>query len=172
MALMNCPECNHQISDKAVSCPNCGFPLSNCSASIQKGDASTYAIVFDKINGQKIEVIKRVESAVGIDVTNAKELVDNFPSILKRNVPADEANRIKREIEKTGASIVLVPYDPNMSDEDVLKPYRSDSICCPRCSSTNVVIGQRGFSVLTGFLGSNKTVNRCGKCDYSWEPKI
>ncbi len=27
MALINCPECNKQISDKANSCPDCGFPL-------------------------------------------------------------------------------------------------------------------------------------------------
>lgn len=33
--LTNCPECNSQVSDKAVSCPHCGFPLkyppSGCS---------------------------------------------------------------------------------------------------------------------------------------------
>lgn len=27
MALINCPECNREISDKAQKCPNCGFPL-------------------------------------------------------------------------------------------------------------------------------------------------
>jgi hypothetical protein len=27
MALINCPECTKEISDKAVSCPNCGVPL-------------------------------------------------------------------------------------------------------------------------------------------------
>lgn len=27
MALINCPECNKEISDKAKSCPNCGFPI-------------------------------------------------------------------------------------------------------------------------------------------------
>lgn len=27
MALINCPECNKEISDKAASCPNCGFPI-------------------------------------------------------------------------------------------------------------------------------------------------
>jgi len=29
MALVSCPECNKQISDKAYSCPNCGYPISN-----------------------------------------------------------------------------------------------------------------------------------------------
>lgn len=28
MALIECPECKHTISDRAVSCPSCGLPLS------------------------------------------------------------------------------------------------------------------------------------------------
>lgn len=27
MALLKCPECTHDVSDKAVSCPNCGYPM-------------------------------------------------------------------------------------------------------------------------------------------------
>ena len=27
MALIKCPECNLQVSDKAISCPHCGYPL-------------------------------------------------------------------------------------------------------------------------------------------------
>jgi hypothetical protein len=29
MALINCPECGKEISDKALSCPNCGVPMHN-----------------------------------------------------------------------------------------------------------------------------------------------
>ena len=28
MALIKCPECGREISDRAVSCPHCGFPIS------------------------------------------------------------------------------------------------------------------------------------------------
>jgi len=27
MALLNCIECNHVVSDKASACPGCGYPL-------------------------------------------------------------------------------------------------------------------------------------------------
>jgi hypothetical protein len=27
MALMKCPECMRQVSNQAVNCPNCGYPL-------------------------------------------------------------------------------------------------------------------------------------------------
>lgn len=32
MALVDCPECNRNVSDKAVSCPNCGYPISTSIA--------------------------------------------------------------------------------------------------------------------------------------------
>ena len=27
MALIKCPECSGQVSDKALLCPHCGFPM-------------------------------------------------------------------------------------------------------------------------------------------------
>ncbi len=27
MALINCPECNKEISDKTRKCPHCGYPI-------------------------------------------------------------------------------------------------------------------------------------------------
>lgn len=31
MALINCPECGKEASDKAEKCPNCGYPFANLS---------------------------------------------------------------------------------------------------------------------------------------------
>lgn len=50
------------------------------------------------------------------------------------------------------------------------KQISDKAVSCPHCGSTAITTGQRGFSIVTGFLGSNKTVNRCGKCGYSWKP--
>lgn len=36
MALINCPECEKEISDKAVSCPNCGCPINEQSSSSEE----------------------------------------------------------------------------------------------------------------------------------------
>ncbi len=48
--------------------------------------------------------------------------------------------------------------------------YSSSELRCPNYGSTAVTTGQKGYSVLFGFSGSSRTVNRCGKCGYSWEP--
>lgn len=43
MALINCPECEKEISDKAISCPNCGVPLNeNKPIFIEKTDNEEY----------------------------------------------------------------------------------------------------------------------------------
>lgn len=34
MALINCPECQNQISDKADNCPKCGYPIAGKKSKI------------------------------------------------------------------------------------------------------------------------------------------
>ena len=43
MALINCPECGKQISDKAAACPNCGAPVSDRSHVMQSPIILKYA---------------------------------------------------------------------------------------------------------------------------------
>lgn len=55
--------------------------------------------------------------------------------------------------------------------ESISKNNRESNVLkCPKCGSTAVTTGQKGWSLLTGFLGSGKTVNRCGNCGYKWKP--
>jgi uncharacterized membrane protein YvbJ len=42
MALINCPECNKEISDKAPACPSCGSPITSAEPKYQKGDYIPY----------------------------------------------------------------------------------------------------------------------------------
>lgn len=53
---------------------------------------------------------------------------------------------------------------------DTEEEYKEPKIHCPKCGSINITTGQRGYSFWAGFLGSGKTVNRCGNCGYKWEP--
>ena len=34
MALVKCPECTRQVSNRAIACPQCGFPTSQSSSPI------------------------------------------------------------------------------------------------------------------------------------------
>jgi zinc-ribbon domain len=44
MALIKCPECQHQVSDKAVSCPSCGHPIARGASTLDCGAESSSVI--------------------------------------------------------------------------------------------------------------------------------
>jgi hypothetical protein len=37
--LLDCPECGHRVSDRAVACPSCGFPVAEHVAELARADA-------------------------------------------------------------------------------------------------------------------------------------
>ncbi len=48
MALIKCPECNHEVSSIADSCPNCGYPLARA-----KGDVTIELTKFIEPSGKQ-----------------------------------------------------------------------------------------------------------------------
>ena len=42
---------------------------------------------------------------------------------------------------------------------------------CPKCGSTAIQPAQKGFSLLTGFVGSGRTMNYCMNCGFKYDPK-
>lgn len=61
-------------------------------------------------------------------------------------------------------------FKTQVQQQDSIKKQSSNTIKCPKCGSTNITAGQRGYSLLTGFIGSGNTVNRCAKCGHKWKP--
>ena len=42
MALITCPECSSEISDRAASCPKCGAPIASTTEAPKRGDYIPY----------------------------------------------------------------------------------------------------------------------------------
>lgn len=55
MALINCPECNNKVSDKASNCPRCGFPLSEV---VSAPNDSTILIPENKVSNFEVLCLK------------------------------------------------------------------------------------------------------------------
>ncbi|MBS9338654.1 50S ribosomal protein L7/L12 [Fructobacillus sp. M2-14] len=55
----------------------------------------------------KVKVIKAVREATGLGLKEAKDLVDNAPSIVKEGVAEADAEAMKEALEETGASVTL-----------------------------------------------------------------
>ena len=57
-------------------------------------------------------------------------------------------------------------FKTQVQQQENYKTQSSNVVKCPICGSTNVTAGQRGYSLLSGFIGSGSTINRCAKCGY------
>jgi large subunit ribosomal protein L7/L12 len=64
-------------------------------------------VVLTAAGGQKIAVIKAVREITGLGLKEAKEIVDAAPKAVKEGVEADEAEKIKKQLEEAGATVEL-----------------------------------------------------------------
>ena len=73
------------------------------------GEAAEEQTEFDVIltahGDKKIQVIKEVRAITGLGLKDAKELVDGVPKPVKEAIARDEAEKIKAQLEETGAQV-------------------------------------------------------------------
>lgn len=163
MALIKCPECGKEISDKASACIHCGFPLNNINQ-----DHTLYNVILETTGPNRAKLNVALRNIRTLSLVEAKNMIDSAPCVIKENISLSEAQQIQKNFAEIMAGVKIVAVDGSSSIES---PYDKNVIYCPRCGSTQITTGQRGYSFLTGFLGSNKAVNRCAKCGYTWEPR-
>lgn len=71
------------------------------------GGSSTKDVILASAGGQKIAVIKAVREITGLGLKEAKDLVDGAPKPVKEGVEADEADKIKADLEAAGATVEI-----------------------------------------------------------------
>ena len=60
------------------------------------------------INGdKKINVIKVVRALTGLGLKEAKDAVEQTPSVIKESIGKDEAEAAKKELEEAGAKVEI-----------------------------------------------------------------
>ena len=84
----------------AVAAPAAG----DAAASEEKTE---FDVVLTEIGQQNINVIKAVRGITSLGLKEAKELVDNAPKAVKEGVSQAEADEIKAQLEKAGATVEL-----------------------------------------------------------------
>lgn len=84
MALINCPECGKQISDKAPACPNCGYPLDLYR---KEKEAEEQELAQQK-KEEEIRILSAstIESATEDAMLSVKEDVSDFDINYRRKV--------------------------------------------------------------------------------------
>jgi len=157
MALIKCPECGREISDKSEMCIHCGYPLN------KKTEDNEFSN-FVRING--VDISKDFFMVAG-DVTKISKLRKECGVGCQAAIATVEKWKTKEDIPN---SITL----PTESDEQRLKAEAEErernTVKCPKCGSTAISTVNRGYSLMTGFLGSSSPRNVCQKCGHKWKP--
>ena len=80
------------------------MPAEGGAAAEEKTD---FTVELVSHGSNKIAVIKEVRAITGLGLKEAKALVDGAPKAIKEDVPKDEADKIKEQLEKAGATVEL-----------------------------------------------------------------
>lgn len=175
--LIKCPECNKEISDKAISCPNCGCPINNIQAN--KDICIIDGKEYDFTEMMKLYNENRPFSAVlylakNYSFNNNKKVCPYISIYIENNkcIPREiDTNNIdisKKEIDDF-SSKTLIRYK-KIEDENNKSNHAPH---CPTCNSTNVqkisttkkLAGAIGFGLLSK---TAKSQFECKDCGYKW----
>lgn len=192
MALIKCPECNGQVSDRAEVCIHCGYPLGKD----KQGDNGE---VLDKTIEENSKYQEEIKNEI-IMVLEKSEYAMFSSDILKavsekvnKNIDSDfieqalatlcQENKIKvafngclkYEIASPVKSVELsILGSAKRSDNnEASRQMNKDAILnqtvikCPKCGSTQIQMVPRKWSLLTGFL-TNKVDRVCMNCKHKF----
>ena len=70
-------------------------------------EKTEFSVVLKAGGAKKIQVIKVVREITSLGLKEAKDAVDNAPSVLKEGISKAEAEEIKKKLEDQGATVEL-----------------------------------------------------------------
>lgn len=70
-------------------------------------EKTNFDVVLKAAGAAKLQVVKLVKELTGLGLKEAKELVDNAPSIVKEGLAKADAEGMKKQLEEAGAEVEL-----------------------------------------------------------------
>lgn len=70
-------------------------------------EPTEFDVVMTGFGDKKLDVVKVVKALTGSTLMEAKKLVEAAPATIKEKAPKEEAEKVKEELEKAGASVEL-----------------------------------------------------------------
>ena len=73
----------------------------------EKAEKTSFDVILKAVGDKKIQVIKVVRTITGLGLKEAKDLVDAAPGKVKQGISKEEAEKAKKELEESGATVEL-----------------------------------------------------------------
>ena len=112
LTLKQAKELSDYIKDEYGIEPAAGGGAVMMAAPTEGGGAAAaepteFDVVMTGFGDKKLDVVKVVKNITGSTLMEAKKLVESAPATIKEKAPKEEAEKIKEELEKAGASVEL-----------------------------------------------------------------
>jgi len=72
-----------------------------------KEEQTEFNVVITASGDKKIQVIKEVRAITSLGLKEAKDAVENLPSVIKEGIPKEEAEKVKAQLESAGATVEI-----------------------------------------------------------------
>jgi large subunit ribosomal protein L7/L12 len=77
------------------------------AAEAAEPEQTEFTVVLKAPGGAKLQVVKKVKELTGLGLKEAKALVDAVPKEVKENIPKEEAESLKAQLEEAGAEVEI-----------------------------------------------------------------
>lgn len=94
------------VSAAPVAAVAAGAPAGG-QAEAEAEEKTEFDVLLKEVGGQKLQVIKVVRSFTDLGLKEAKALVESAPASVKEGVSKEDAEKVKEELEKVGATVEL-----------------------------------------------------------------
>lgn len=95
------------VSVKDIAMPVASGAPQGGAAAPAEAEKTSFNVVLKEIGASKIQVIKVVKDLTGKGLTEAKDMVEKAPTVVKEGVKKEEAEELKKKLEAAGAVVSL-----------------------------------------------------------------
>jgi large subunit ribosomal protein L7/L12 len=103
--LVDCLKEEHGIEPAGGGAVVMAAPGGGGGEAAEKVEQTAFDVILEGAGDKKIQVIKVVRAATGLGLKEAKDLVDGAPKTVKEGITKEEAEKLKKELEESGAAV-------------------------------------------------------------------
>lgn len=111
---------------------------------------------------------KLEDTCITIDEYKIIDEISEDISFLEAMIDLKQKDQIEYQLK-------MSQFKVNLSQQESAKQVmeqksNTPQLTCPKCGSTSITEGTRGFTLTTGFIGSGKFRYVCKDCGNKWKP--
>lgn len=84
-----------------------GAPVAAADGAALVEEKDSFDVILDVVGDKKVQVIKEVRALTGLNITDAKGLVDGAPKPVLEGAKKEEADKAKEALEAAGATVTV-----------------------------------------------------------------